>query len=103
MVTVEHVTGQTWPTIGRFKFWLGADTSGQDRTFTYHFGMLAKDRGMFVSFETPSFLTGVKWVVCEEVEALAAAAWKAYEDGQVVLVQRRHQDMWYEYIAIRRD
>ena len=102
MSKLLEITGAAWPSIGKFRFWLASAIPNRPRTFVYHYGFLARDRGQTVPVETASVLGGVKWVSCPEVEELGAAAWSAYERGEVVLAQRRRGDMWYEYLAIRR-
>jgi len=102
MSMLPEVSVAAWPSIGKFRFWLKSGAAHRPRTFVYHYGFLARDRGQLVPVETPSTLGGVKWVSCPEVEELGAAAWSAYERGEVVLAQRRRGDMWYEYLAIRR-
>ncbi len=99
---LPEISGPAWPEIGKFHFWLRSGVSTLPPTFVYHYGLLARDRGQMVSVESDSILGGVKWVPCEEVEGLAALAWAAYERGEVFLVQRKHGDMWYEYLAVRR-
>lgn len=93
-----------WPSVGKFRFWLecGLSVPSLPRTFAYHYGMLSRDRGQTVETDTISVLGGVKWVPCPEIEEMAEMAWSAYERGEVVLAQRKHADMWYEYLAIRR-
>lgn len=102
MSKLPEITPADWPEIGKFRFWLASAATHRPRTFTYHYGYLARDRGQFLPAQTASTLGGVKWVSCPEVEDLAELAWSAYERGEVVLVQRRHGEMWYEYLAIRR-
>ena len=102
MSKLLEITPAEWPSIGKFRFWLVGGGPNRPRAFTYHFGFLARDRGQMVPVESASVLGGVKWVSCPEIEELAGLAWSAYERGEVVLAQRRHGDMWYEYLAIRR-
>ena len=52
----------------------------------YHRGLLAKDRAM------PK---------AHDVDAVGAAAWRAYESGRVALVQRRIESGVCAYLAIR--
>jgi hypothetical protein len=56
----------------------------------YHSGFLLVDR-------VPSF-DNEAWCVVREV---ADAAWQLYEEGKIVLTQRRLADDKYEYIATR--
>ena len=94
-------TPALWPSIGKFRFWLAHVSQSMPRSYSYHYGLLARDRGQLLTDGSSSLLGGVKWVVCEEVDAMATLAWEAQARGEVVLVQRRFEPMWYEYIAIR--
>lgn len=52
---------------------------------TYHIGFLPRDKAISPKLVTP----------------LARAAYRAYEDSLVLLVQRRIADFKYEYIMVR--
>jgi hypothetical protein len=59
----------------------------------YHSGFLLVDRE-----PSPDQPHDDKWCALRE---LAEAAWQLYEEGKIVLTQRRLADDKYEYIATR--
>ncbi len=102
MAIAKDIKVADWPSIGKFQFWLNWNTTATSRIFTYHYGFLALDKGQWLPGRTLGGIPGgERWVPCEEVTEIAALAWTAYEAGQVVLVQRKFEPLWYQYIAIR--
>lgn len=67
-----------------FEHWLTGAPAGQ--SWCYHQGYLAVDREQFGG---------------SEVAALAQRAWRASEEGFVLLTQRRLGEGSYEYLATR--
>lgn len=74
-----------------FRAWL--ETSKKGERCSYHFGNLMKDRQLSPRGD---MLRGKS-----ELDALATAAMKAAENGEVILCQRRHDNHLCEYIAVR--
>lgn len=58
------------------------------QTLIYHVGLLMNDRQAGPCFQT--------------IHGVALAAWEAYEQGKVTLVQRKVDIGHYQYMAIRR-
>lgn len=79
--------GLTAPAFDR---WIKAAKAGQ--SVVYHRGFLARDT------TDMSLPRDRRW----EIGATAGTAWKAYEAGQVSLVQRHLGGGVYDYIAQRR-
>ena len=91
-----------WPTAGKCRFWLNHVSQSMPRTFVYHYGLLARDKGQWLADPDPAAILGcTHWVPCEEVTEMGRLAWDAAVRGDVMLVQRRFEEMWYEYIAVR--
>ncbi len=97
----EVLAAPGWPSLGKFRFWLDWVSASSPLTFTYHYGFLALDKGQMLPVSGVAPLGAEHWVPCEEVTEMARLAYDAYEAGKVVLVQRRFEHLWYEYIAVR--
>lgn len=63
-------------------------TMEKGQTLIYHVGLLMHDRQAGPCFQT--------------IHGVALAAWEAFEQGKVTLVQRKMGIGHYQYLAIRR-
>lgn len=97
----EKLATPDWPSIGKFRFWLDWSAPAAPRSFSYHFGYLALDKGQELPGPPGSLPGSTRWVECAEVTEIAELAWSACAAGKVLLVQRRFEPLWYEYIAVR--
>jgi len=83
--------------VAAFELWLATARPGS--SFVYHRGMLAADR------ESVALLPqygGYVHVAHEPFHTLGLTAWLAYEQGKVVLAQRRVSRDTFDYIAFKR-
>lgn len=76
-----------------FKSWLKDGKPGE--AFVYHEGDLAVER-----FNTRRMKDGRIFTVTTRVAEVADAAWQAYEDDLVILVQKRLDVHRYQYLAV---
>jgi hypothetical protein len=78
----------------KFLRWLWSVNSGMDRRFQYHEGFLARDRWMPMRLGEPLWPNPA-------IEQLAQHVWKAYEQGQVHLVQEKLENGEFAYWAVK--
>jgi len=87
----EEVTAAT------FEAWLKYARPG-DR-YEYHRGSLAVDREKVVNIPA---LGGFAHVYVEPFHSLASAVWRAYQQGKVLLAQKKVNDSTFRYLAYKR-
>lgn len=76
-----------------FDYWLAKAKKGDKVVYFDGFLMLERQRLIMNGFTRDQFPQKIK---------AAIAAWRAYLEGLVVLVQHKRDEGEYEYIAVRR-